>query len=46
MTGRFVRANGVDLWSQDLGPSDALPIVLINGACYQSIWWGDSFCEA
>ncbi len=44
MTGRLVRANGSELWTEGLGDPRAPAILLVNGACYQSIWWRDEFC--
>lgn len=45
MVERRVRANGVELWTDDFGDPADPTILLINGATTQSIWWEDEFCE-
>lgn len=41
----LVEANGLQLEVERLGPTDAAPLLLINGLGGQLIRWGDGFCQ-
>lgn len=46
MPERMVKANGVDIWTEDFGnPSDPA-LLLVMGATAQGILWPEEFCEA
>jgi pimeloyl-ACP methyl ester carboxylesterase len=41
----FVKANGIDICYESMGPPDGRPLVLIMGLTTQMIAWPDPFCR-
>jgi hypothetical protein len=46
MTERTIRANGIDLWTEDFGDRRKPPVLLIMGASAQGIYWPDEFVQS
>ena len=45
MTERVVKANGIDIWTEDFGDPADPPLLLVMGATAQGIAWPDEFCS-
>ncbi len=45
MAERTLKANGIEIWTEDFGDPSAPPILLIMGATAQGLHWPESFCE-
>ena len=45
MAERVVKANGIEIWTEDFGDPNAAPVLLIMGATVQAIFWDERFCE-
>lgn len=43
MTERMVKANGIDIWTEDFGNPEDIPILLVMGASAQAILWEEGF---
>ena len=43
MAERTVKANGIDIWTEDFGNPDDIPILLVMGASAQAILWEEGF---
>ena len=43
MAERMVKANGIDIWTEDFGNPDDIPILLVMGASAQASRWDDGF---
>ncbi|WP_423923055.1 alpha/beta fold hydrolase [Candidatus Poriferisodalis sp.] len=43
MAERMVKANGIDIWTEDFGNPDDIPILLAMGASAQAIRWDEGF---
>ena len=43
MAERMVKANGIDIWTEDVGNPDGIPILLVMGASAQAILWEGGF---
>ena len=46
MSERMVKANGIDIWTEDFGNPSNPCILLVMGATAQGILWQDEFCQA
>lgn len=46
MPERMVRANGLELWTEDFGDPADPPVLLIMGASASGILWEEELCEA
>jgi pimeloyl-ACP methyl ester carboxylesterase len=46
MADRMVKANGIEIWTEDFGSSTDPTILLIMGAAAQGIVWPDELCQA
>ena len=46
MTERIVKANGIDIWTEDFGDPSDPPLLLVMGATAQGIAWPDEFCSS
>ena len=45
MTERIVKANNIDIWTEDFGDPSHTPLLLIMGATASGIYWHDDFVE-
>jgi pimeloyl-ACP methyl ester carboxylesterase len=45
MTERIIKANGIEIWTEDFGEASHIPILLIMGATAQGIRWPTPFCQ-
>jgi pimeloyl-ACP methyl ester carboxylesterase len=45
MGERVVKANGIDVWTEDFGNTSDPTVLLIMGASAQAILWPDDFCQ-
>ena len=46
MAEKIVRANGIDIWTEDFGDPADPPVLLIMGASAQGIYWHESLVQA
>ena len=46
MTERTVRANGIEIWSEDFGKPTDPALLLVMGAGGQGVLWPDELCQA
>lgn len=46
MTERTIRANGIEIWSEDFGNPRDPALLLVMGAGGQGILWPEEFCES
>ena len=46
MAEKIVRANGIDIWTEDFGDPADPPLLLIMGASAQGIYWHESLVQA
>lgn len=46
MSGRIVRANGVDLCVETFGDAGDPTVLLIHGACASMLWWPEELCRS
>jgi pimeloyl-ACP methyl ester carboxylesterase len=46
MAERAVRANGIEVWTEDFGRPGDPPLLLVMGAGGQGVLWPDELCEA
>jgi pimeloyl-ACP methyl ester carboxylesterase len=44
MPERFVKANGIEIWTEDFGNASDPAVLLVMGASAQGIFWPDEFC--
>lgn len=45
MSERKVKANGIEIWTEDFGLPGDPPILLVMGASAQGIFWDERFCQ-
>lgn len=46
MAEKIVRANGIDIWTEDFGDPADPPVLLIMGASAQGIYWAEHLVQA
>lgn len=46
MAEKIVRANGIDIWTEDFGDRADPPVLLIMGASAQGIYWAEHLVQA
>lgn len=46
MAEKIVRANNIDIWTEEFGDPADLPLLLIMGASAQGIYWHESLVQA
>lgn len=45
MAERMVKANGIEIWTEDFGSPGDPAVLLVMGASAQGIFWPEAFCE-
>jgi pimeloyl-ACP methyl ester carboxylesterase len=45
MQDRYIKANGIDLYTESFGKPSDPPILLIMGAMASAVWWPEEFCR-
>ena len=45
MAERIVKANGIEIWTEDFGDPSDPAVLLVMGASAQGIFWPDEFCD-
>jgi pimeloyl-ACP methyl ester carboxylesterase len=45
MKDKYIKANGIDLYTESFGEPSNPTILLIMGAMASAVWWPEEFCR-